>query len=101
MTHCFQSCFQSAKKKDKEKRKRQKKETQYEMFLRNNSLLTWLGNNYTNPLLEAGVFMTLRDSLEKRFLLQLLPLWGSTCFEFFSFFLLLFDYVIVRTSSKT
>lgn len=28
-------------------------------FLRNNSLLTWLGNNYTNPLQEAGVFTTL------------------------------------------
>lgn len=54
MIHCFQFCFwsqfQSAKKK----------ETQYGMFfLRNNSLLTWLGNNYTNPLQEAGVFMTL------------------------------------------
>lgn len=40
--------------------KKREKETQYEMFfLRNNSLLTWLGNNYTNPFQEAGVFTTL------------------------------------------
>lgn len=100
MIHCFQSCFSL-------NFEAQKRETQYEMFfLENNSLLTWLGNNYTDPLLEAGVFATLRTIHSRRDFYFNFCCYGSTCldsfFSFFSFFYYYHFYFesIVQTSSK-
>lgn len=96
--HCFQSCFCLNFGE-------QKRETQYEMFFPgNNSLLTWLGNNYTNPLLEAGVRATLCMIHSRRDFDFNFCCYDSTCFDFFSpfsvFLYYYYFYFIVQTSSK-
>lgn len=83
--HCFQSCFCLNFRE-------QKRETQFEMFFPgNNSLLTWLGNNYTNPLLEAGVFSMLCMIHSRRDFYFLL-IWFHMLWYFFPvfFFIIIF-----------
>lgn len=64
-------------------------------FLGNNSLLTWLQNNYTDPLLEAGVFATLRTIHSRRDFYFNFCCYGSTCLDsFFSFFSFFFIIII-------